>query len=179
MEQADKEDKLEKLTVLWTQTQPTVAAFISSAITNFHDAEDVLQKVAMVLAKKYDQYDPKKPFVAWAIGIARYEILVYQRTKATDKAILSEEILAQAASVFEDTHWDQSPVRDALKKCISDVKGRNKQLLELSYVRELKPTRIARQLGMTSNAIFVALHRLRMALRECIQRRLSQEEAHG
>jgi hypothetical protein len=37
------------LTVQWTRAQPIVAGFISAMVPNFSDAEDVLQRVALVI----------------------------------------------------------------------------------------------------------------------------------
>jgi RNA polymerase sigma-70 factor (ECF subfamily) len=63
--------------------------------------------------------------------------------------------------------------REALNKCTRQLRGRARQLVELHYVRELRPTRIAQQLGMSANAVFVALHRVRTALRKCVEARLA------
>jgi hypothetical protein len=44
--------------VLWTKAQPFVAAHIGFLVPDFHRAEDVLQQVAVILVRKFDQYDP-------------------------------------------------------------------------------------------------------------------------
>ena len=64
-------DKNEQITVQWAQSQPLIAAFISSLVPDFHDADDILQNVAVVTVRKYEQFDPNRSFVAWAIGIAK------------------------------------------------------------------------------------------------------------
>lgn len=175
MDQSEQKNR-EELTVYWTQAQPIVAAFISSMIQSFQDAEDVLQMTAITLAKKYDQYDRSRPFVAWAIGIAKYEVLNYRRQRAKDRHIFDDTVVDQITQAYQETASELNGLRNALRKCLKEVKGRSRKLLELRYIRELKPTRIARQLGMTTNAVFVALHRIRVALRECIERHLTVVE---
>jgi DNA-directed RNA polymerase specialized sigma24 family protein len=43
----------------------------------------------------------------------------------------------------------------------------------MRYVRELTPRKIAAMTGMNSNAVSVMLHRVRRALRECIERQIA------
>ena len=45
-----------RFTTLWTQAQRSVFAFISATVTNFADAEDVLQKVSTVALSKFDEF---------------------------------------------------------------------------------------------------------------------------
>ncbi len=171
---SDSEDKqMQELAVRWTQAQPAVSAFITSMVPSFHDAEDILQRVAVSLAQKFSSYDRDKSFLAWSIGIARIEILRYRRSCARDKHIFNDTIVDKVAGIFEESGDELSGLREALQKCVGQVKGRARELLELRYVRELKPGRIARQIGMTPNAVFVALHRLRVILKECINRQIA------
>ncbi len=85
----------EQLTVEWTKAQPVVAAYISSLVPDFHDAEDILHQVAVTLVQKFDQYDRQRPFVAWAIGIAKYEVLKHRRKIATDKHVFGNDLVEQ------------------------------------------------------------------------------------
>jgi RNA polymerase sigma factor (sigma-70 family) len=66
-----------------------------------------------------------------------------------------------------------SSMHTALENCIERVEGRPRKLLEMRYVREMTPRKIAATTGMNSNAVSVMLHRVRRALRECIERQLA------
>ena len=90
-------DKNEQLTVQWAQSQPLIAAFISSLVPDFHDADDILQNVAVVTVRKYEQFDPNRSFVAWAIGIAKNEIWN------------ASGLLPLAAWGTDDPGWDSDP----------------------------------------------------------------------
>jgi len=59
------------LTLLWGQVQHSVKAYIHVAVPDLHDREDVLQSTVQYLIEHFDEYDPQRTFVAWAIGIAR------------------------------------------------------------------------------------------------------------
>ena len=88
-------DDQERFTRCWTQAQPAVAGYIGSLVPNFHEAEDLLQNVAVVLLRKYPEYDESLPFVAWAMGIARFEILAKQRNFARSRTVFTPELAEQ------------------------------------------------------------------------------------
>ena len=77
----DAKSKNEELTVYWVQAQPLVLSFIASLVPDFKEADDILQNVALVTTRRFAEYDRQRPFVAWAIGIAKDEIENYRRKK--------------------------------------------------------------------------------------------------
>ncbi|MHC4185963.1 MAG: sigma-70 family RNA polymerase sigma factor [Planctomycetota bacterium] len=171
-----QQKSMQELAFHWTKAQPVVAAFISSVVPNFHDVDDILGRVAITLVRKCDQYDPNKSFVAWAIGMAKYEILNHRREKAYDKHIFDTDAIKHLSEAYESDASYFNDLREALSHCLKKVKGRSKQAMDMRYIRGNKPARIAEQLDMTVNAVFVLLHRIRLALRECIKRRLDTLE---
>lgn len=165
--------RAEEMTVYWTQAQPAVSAFISVLVPNFQDSADILQQVAVVAVNKFDSYDKGKSFVAWTIGIAKNEILSYRRKHAKDRHIFDTETVQRIAEVYEQEVPMLDDIKKALSVCLGKVKGRWRQIVEMRYLRELGISRIGQQLGMTDNAVFIALHRVRISLRNCINKELS------
>jgi DNA-directed RNA polymerase specialized sigma24 family protein len=98
-------DRKEQITVQWAQSQPLIAAFISSLVPDFHDADDILQNVAIVTVRKYEQFDPNCSFVAWAIGIAKNEILKHQ-SKQGNRGLL--DIGAVGHPSYEQTRFSEN-----------------------------------------------------------------------
>ena len=171
----------EELAVYWAQHQPVIAGYINSLITNFQDADDVLQNVAMVTVKKFDEYDRDKPFVAWAIGIARNMVMKYYSEKKKKHLILDQKAIQAVSEIYERefrafSHHNEA-AQTALDRCMRQLKGRWKKILEMYYLRELSPIRISQQLGITRNNVFVSLHRVRMALRDCVHEQLQNGQA--
>lgn len=62
MNDRSEADTRERLTRLWLETEPAVRAFVFASISSFSDAEDVVQKVAMTVARRFDEYDTEQPF---------------------------------------------------------------------------------------------------------------------
>ena len=53
---------------LWVQYQSRVYAYIRALVFRRADAEDILQEVAVVLWRKYDQFEPGSRFDQWRPG---------------------------------------------------------------------------------------------------------------
>jgi RNA polymerase sigma-70 factor (ECF subfamily) len=167
----------EEIAVLWTNAQPAVAAFISSIVPEFQDSDDILQQVAVAVIKNYDKYDRDRPFVAWAIGIAKNEVLMHRRRNSQNKLIFSTETIQRISELHEKESEKFNETKRALDICIKKLKGRWRRILEMRYLNEMSIPRIAQKLGMTTNAIYTAFHRTRTALRDCIDREMSSREA--
>jgi RNA polymerase sigma-70 factor (ECF subfamily) len=163
----------EEIAILWTNAQPAVAAFVSSIIPGFQDADDILQQVAVAIIKNYDKYDKDRPFVAWAIGIAKNEILMHYRKNSQGKVIFSTEAVQAISQAYEKESTKFNDMQKALDVCITKLKGRARRILEMRYISELSIPRIAQKLGMTHNAVYTTFHRIRIALRDCINRQIS------
>lgn len=168
----DDAQRMQELAVNWTKVQPAVAAFITSLVGDFHQSEDLLQKTAAAIVVKYDSYDPSRSFVAWAIGVARHEVLMHRRGLARDRHVFDDDIVARVADAFTELESEYDPLKQALSHCLDKVTGRPRHILDLSYAAELSPAQIGQQLQMKPNAVYVALHRVREALRDCIQRQI-------
>ncbi len=161
-----------ELSILWTKAHPIVFAFIRSVIRDYHRGEDVMQEVAITVAEKFDQYDRKRPFPPWVLGIARNKVLGHLRNHTGDRHVFDDETIKKIAVVYADVEGELSDMRSALEFCVDKVKGRAHKILEMRYVRNQTPAVIAGAMGMTANAVSVMLHRIRQALKECVERQL-------
>jgi RNA polymerase sigma-70 factor (ECF subfamily) len=159
-----------QLSVLWTKAHPIVAAYFRACLHDFHKAEDLLQETAATAAEKFMTYDPSRSFTGWVLGIARNKLLHYQRTHANDRHVFDDQAVREFADIYGGMEQEISAIHAALETCIEGVQGRARKLLEMRYVRELTPAKIAAMTGMNANAVSVMLHRVRRALRECIER---------
>jgi RNA polymerase sigma-70 factor (ECF subfamily) len=180
MQEADREEDHPAgpgpdLAVLWTKVQPTVAAFIRSMVPHHHDAQDLLQRTAAKTFRSIGSYDPARPFTAWVIAIARNEVRNHWRTRARDRHVFGDEHLELVAATFESLEAEASPMREALLVCLDGLGERSRRLLALKYEEHLDAAAIGGRLAMKANAVLVAIHRVRRALRDCVERRIALE----
>lgn len=168
-------DSHEQFTRCWTQAQPVVASFLAALVPDFRDAEDLLQNVAVVCLRKFGDYDPQRPFVAWALGIARFEALRCRRGHSRSPLLYDDALLDQVAVVCQEMAPELDSRARALRECVQRLQGRAHELVRLRYDEELKPAVIADRLRLAVVAVRVMLSRTRATLRDCIERKLRQE----
>jgi RNA polymerase sigma-70 factor (ECF subfamily) len=166
--------RTEQFTALWTAAQPMLAAFIRTLVPDFQQAEEVLQRVAVALVRKFDQYDPSRSFPAWAIGMAKFEVLYYRRQRATDKLVFDDELVEKIALSYQEFVEDGDPFREALENCLDDLKGRPRRAITLRYEKGLESQVIAKRLHISTGAVRMLLCRARKLLRQCVESRLGK-----
>jgi len=161
----------------WVEAQQAVGTFIAAAGTGFHDTEDLLQKTAVIALEKYADFDPRRgSFLAWAIGIARNQILHWRRSTGRDRLLFAPEVIDQLAEVQSRQGREFSGPGQAVAWCIEQIRGRARKIIELRYMEGLKPADIAGRTRSTSGSVRVILNRTRKSLRDCVERRLRSEQ---
>lgn len=166
-------NRTKQLPALWAAAQPAVDNFIYSQILDFHQAQDILQHVAVIAFAKFGEYDASRPFIAWVIGIARNEVLKSRRQHARERHVFDSQLVEQIADAHVDLRDEFDPMREALRDCVRKVDDRGRQLLQLRYDQQLKPAQIGKRLDISTTSVLVSLHRVRAAIKRCIERRLA------
>lgn len=164
---------------LWVVAQPIVGSFVSSAIHDRADAEDVLQNVAAAAIESFHQFDAAGSFTAWVMGIARYRVLNYFRTRRRDRHVFGEAAMERIAQAHTNLEGLVDPYRTALEQCLDAMTQRQRDMLDDRYRDDLKTTEIGQRRRMSANAVTVALHRARQFLAQCIAQRIAREGRHG
>ncbi len=158
-----------ELARLWMSAQPVVFAFVRSLVTRFDDAEDIVQQVAVTAAENFDEYEPSRPFNAWAIGIARVMVMRYYGKYQPKHAVLFDSrMVDRLAGSIQGQHERGHFLSVNLETCIAKLSERAQKMLDLRYVRDLTPNEIADRLGTSSNTVRVGLYRIRQLLKDCM-----------
>jgi RNA polymerase sigma-70 factor, ECF subfamily len=169
-----EEDRAVRIARLWSKVQPIAEAMMAGAVVDFHDAEDLVAELAETVVRKFDDYDPTRPFAPWALGIGRKLILRYYEKHAGERRVYFDESTLRVIEKASLEVSDELSARlSALNQCLAAIRGKSRQVLEMRYRHDLKPDAVASALGMSRNAVWVMLHRARKALRDCIQAKLA------
>ncbi len=168
-------DPVKRMTIEWTRAQPSVGRFVRSFLRDRVEADDVLQEVALVVVDKFEDWDSERPFVGWALGIARRVVLAHLRGKYRDRNVEFSDAIDQVALSFEKLEPQAELMKDSLADCLGQVHGQSRRVLSLRYTEGLELKQIADQLGMTASNVGVMLHRVRAALRKCVDQKLRAE----
>lgn len=161
---------------LFVRHQPQIRAFVLSLLPNFTGADDVIQEVFLTVTTKAADYQAGTNFMAWAVTIARHKVFHAQRR--LKRHVISGATLDALAAACPEVIADDRRL-EALAECMQKLAPRAQELIRLRYHHEHSPGEIATRLARSVNSVGVALSKARVALRECIEKRISQSDAMG
>lgn len=175
-ESPEEADHYELFVRRFTHFEPDLRRFIRSLLPTHTDADEVLQQTAMVIWKKFDQYDPDTHFMKWACVIARFEALSYRRKMARDRLVFREDILDLMAEEGLEEEDSRKAEEAALESCLADLPDRQRQLVKLAYTPGIKTRDLAEEAGATPEAFYMRLNRIRRALAKCVNARIIERD---
>ncbi|MCO6046619.1 sigma-70 family RNA polymerase sigma factor [Aeoliella sp. ICT_H6.2] len=162
------------LAALWENARDAIFAYLLAEIGTIHDAEDLLQEVAVAVAKNFHKHDREHSFVAWALGIARNKALMYYRQRKRDRLAFGEDMMRIVASHLETMpSRSDDQRREALLECLRSLSQDRRSLLKMRYSREMNLVQISESMGVSVPALKGQLFRVRKVLAKCVQRRLA------
>lgn len=156
--------------------EPRIFAYIHAHISGRHDAEDLLQQTIMVLWSKFDQFQPDTSFIAWALKVASYEILMFYREQDQRKRYFSEaflRLIGETATQMSDEFED---LKSALADCMTKLPPDDRDVVHRYYDTDATIKSVAAELNCPTETVRTVLKRSRRNLYECIQRTLAREE---
>jgi len=165
----------ERMARHWLSAETSIRAYVAAAIRAPADRDDVVQQIALTVARRFEQYDPQRPFLAWALWLAKSRIIDFYRAQGRQQEILSEVILDQIAQRLVENQNETSPRLRALEVCLEKLPKHSRSLIQLKYHDGFSIEKIAASMNSTPGAVRVALHRIRNLLAECIKQRLLSE----
>lgn len=172
-----KDDRYETFVRLFTQHERDIWRFIRSLVPNSTDTDDVLQQSAIVLWRKFEQFDTSTNFMKWACVVARYEALAYRRKVARDRLVFSEDILSLMADEGIEELDARSAEKDALTFCLGKLNDQQRKFLTLAYTSGIKTKDLAEEAGSSAAAFYMRLKRLRHQLQGCVEKNLNRSPA--
>lgn len=175
MDPADR-DIHDQFLRLFVENEEALRGFVRSLVPTLEDAREVMQETAAVLWRKFDQLDSPRDFRRWAFGVARFEALAFRRDRARDRHVFGEDLIslleAEASEAGEQSDLEQH----ALERCLRKLPPAQRELVKTAYAPGVRIDELARESGRTPMALYKTLHRIRMALADCIQRTLEQQK---
>jgi RNA polymerase sigma-70 factor (ECF subfamily) len=167
---------------LWPTAVDAVGGFVRGLVGDRQVADDLVQEVAVQAYRHLDRWRAEGSFTGWCLGIARNLVRMHWRTAARGRAVIRDpallDTLADEAAAMADED-DAAAEQDALRACLEALPASAMELVELHYVQDLTPSAIAARTAAAPGAVRVRLHRIRAALRTCIERRIAAGGADG
>ncbi|MEC5125621.1 sigma-70 family RNA polymerase sigma factor [Verrucomicrobiales bacterium BCK34] len=176
---SDQPDNHERFISLLTKHERVIRASIGAVIRRPEDVDEIMQNVSLVAWRKFETLTDLDGFAKWACVIARYEIMAFQRNKARDRFELNEalieKITAEAATEIPVTNRRLQ----LLDSCLQKLPRERRSLVMTAYEPGLKTMDLAEKLGKSVDGLYQLLRRIRLELKECVDRELAQETREG
>ena len=142
------------------------------------DGDDVAQDALVEAFESSASYDPARGDVrGWLFGFLRTRV-----RRAWQDASRGRERLRRLQEETVQREMERNPASvseplDALHNCLEKLPEKASQLITATYCDNVAAARLADRYGGSESAVYVALHRLRRALKDCVEKRLQGEPA--
>ena len=153
-----------------TGAQFDLYAIISILMRGTGDAADVLQETNLAILKHGATYDPSRPFMPWARGVARKCVLKYYSSRSHDRLVVFDDAMIDSLAEQVPCATDDRPLEDLvrLKTCMGRLVPKQLEIVTARYMRSEAVKDIAARENCSEGSISVLLHRVRQILAECM-----------
>ena len=169
-----EEEKHRQFLGHFTAHESAIHAYVRRLVPRREDALDVMQDIAIVLWKKFDQLDKDRDFRPWAFGVARYQVLAWRRdiARERERLIISQDTIELIAKEIESKTDQLDLEREAiLQHCLKQLKTDQRSAIQTMYgENHFDCSELAKQFGKTLTGFYQWIYRIRQKLSECAQR---------
>lgn len=152
-----------------------MSGYIHAMVRDDSVAKDIVQETALALLRKFPAFDPLRAFLPWALGAAKFEIMGYRRDAGRCRLTFDDALLTQITEAWSEAEPQMGDEEAALHTCLEKLARHARNVVQLRYFDSLDSLEIAQRLGSTAGAVRAALQRIRVQLRECVERQLGME----
>lgn len=161
---------------LLVQAQPRVTLYIRSLVFSKADVDDLVQDVAAKAWERLDTYDPGRPFEAWIVTLAKYEVLSYFKSRQRDRLVFDENVAEKVADAVQAmSNRNELFALDLLDRCLARVRSEDRELLRRRFELNQTGEAIAIALKVSGATISRRLAGLYSQLLVCVRSAMRQE----
>ncbi|HEX7261445.1 MAG TPA: sigma-70 family RNA polymerase sigma factor [Luteolibacter sp.] len=156
------------------QSQQDLRNYLFHLHPHAQDLDDLMQETSLKLWQEFDDFDPERPFLPWAMRITYFQVLRFRKTRSRDRLVFSEElveILAGEAPVDGQTNV----LRSALDDCLGKLTPRARETLLARYAQDSSIADLASARSQSVHGLYRLLNQARTQLATCIRRHLHIE----
>ena len=182
---------------LWVEEYGDVLfRYAIKRVSNRSEAEDLVQETLIAALKARDNFRSQSTPKTWLIGILKHKVMDYYRKKGRELNVQDvEEVCQVSDKLFDRKGMFRSPGNDwgenpealferkefwgVLGECISNLPERLLPVFQLRMLQERNTDQVCEELGITSNNMWVMLHRARLRLKTCLDAKWFSREDGG
>ncbi len=174
------DDALDRQVRLFLECRPLIQAHIASIVRDKSLAEDVFQEVWLRFERVTRHGEIIGNVLAWCRSAARLVALESWRKQRREQPVADAELIALVEQAYaeqdgREDFWSEH--QEALGHCLHALPPRSHEMISRRYRDDHPIADIAAHLGQSVGSVKTTLCRLRMALSECVSKRLAQTPA--
>lgn len=169
--------EVESFGALVREHQAGLRAFVRMLGADAASVDDLAQEVFLVAWRRMADFDAGTDFGKWLRGIARH-LLTNERRKEARRARLLPgavtDLLLEHADGGALAAFDLRRLVPLMEECVGQLPPRNRELLRRRYAGSENATELARELCMRADTMRQTLLRIRIVVKECIERKSAE-----
>jgi RNA polymerase sigma-70 factor (TIGR02943 family) len=168
--------------------------FAGGRVASRELAEDLVQETFLAAFRHRSQFDGKSAFGTWLVAILRRKIVDHHRKSgrspdldAESLAAVGDPFTAKGKWTSSSTKWQTTP-KDLAENaefwnvfhgCMSGLPMHLAQAFQMRELGMVTVDDASKQTGITPKNLAVRLHRARLLLRQCLEKKWFQSERGG
>ena len=132
---------------LLTANYARIYAYIITMVPNDSDADDIMQETAAVMWENFSKFEPGTNFVSWAVTIAKFQILSYQKRHKRSRLFLSDQAYDLLISETEKIQEQSQDRLQALRGCLKKLSVKDLQFIRMRYYEDASARIVAQKVG--------------------------------
>jgi len=153
----------------FTRNERQIRYYIASLVANKSDVDDIMQEASALLWEKFDQYDPTRPFLPWAMRFAYNAVRTYRQKLGTRRKYFTDELIEELVATHEKEMDRLEMERKLLPAAMNVLSEKEKLLIQHRYSNGGTIQDLAKKLGEKPDALYKRLQRIREKLMTTIQ----------
>jgi RNA polymerase sigma-70 factor (ECF subfamily) len=160
----------------YLECQSGLYRFIATLVPNRADAEELFQEASLTAWKIRDRFDCQREMSPWLCGIARNLVAAHYRKQTSLAVTLDPDVVEQLGQQQMDEDMVLRERARALNQCLEKLPGRQRDLVRTFYHCDQTVQSFAQAQGLSVEAVYKMMQRVRMTLFECINHTLKRGE---
>jgi RNA polymerase sigma-70 factor, ECF subfamily len=155
--------------------QAGLRAFVRALGVDEAWVDDLAQETFIVAYRRRNGFEAGTDFGKWLRSIARHLAANERRKSARRSRLLPfavADLLLDQGHAADAVETNSGRWMPALQECVGQLPPRSRELLRRRYAASETSIAIARELRMTADSVRQTLLRIRVAVKECIERKM-------
>ena len=160
----------QRFLALFLRSEREIFRYVAALVPNVIEAEEIVQQTALALWEKFDSYDPARPFTPWACRFALNKAQQWMERRQKWQALLAGGLAEELAQRREVLAPELERRLVHLEDCVAKLPEDQRALVKGYYYRRLGIEALAVESGRSVQATYKFLQRIRLALKQCVER---------